>query len=408
MRKYIRYLPNFISVLRVLITIPFMLHCAHLLSTATPTTAKTILTWILIALTDMIDGKLARALHLNKDRSLRGGTFDEMSDKLCTNQMFIMLACFGKVSWYFVSIMFIRDIFTTIIRWNAPPSIKDAALSGKVKTTIQCSLITVALMPTFQSQANFVLFLSFASVIMSVVSGIAVYIRAENVKDPRWLAGCNGEIGFANWISLTRIALALIVPYIYAAKPFGIYSNPIAAVTLAIALTTDLVDGVVARTRGETTMAGKYLDPLGDKFIFYPAIIGILIASEGTFYVPDINAWTTKVMLGSCIIATALRDFGFIAVFFTKIKGTGIELPAKLPEKTRFATMCALLVSAALILLAPKSTLEFTLLSQFVFLSLIGTGVLSCVTIGTGYYRYQAAKAVLCEQSRIHSILTHR
>lgn len=89
----------------------------------------------------------------------------------------------------------------------------------------------------------------------------------------------------ANLITLARIGL--IAPFaamFYVSAPWAMTA---ALVIFLIAASTDFLDGMVARARGETSALGAALDPLADKLLVAAALILLIrngvIAGAGVF-----------------------------------------------------------------------------------------------------------------------------
>ena len=69
----------------------------------------------------------------------------------------------------------------------------------------------------------------------------------------------------ANKLTLSRIVMVPVVIAVYY-LPFS-FSGVLAAVLFVIASLTDLLDGAIARKRGEVTSFGKFADPIADKLL---------------------------------------------------------------------------------------------------------------------------------------------
>lgn len=79
----------------------------------------------------------------------------------------------------------------------------------------------------------------------------------------------------ANKITITRI---ILIPFFIAAV---VYSRlEIALVIFAIAVVSDGVDGLIARTLKQKTQLGTILDPVADKLLLLSAFICLTIASN--------------------------------------------------------------------------------------------------------------------------------
>jgi cardiolipin synthase len=78
----------------------------------------------------------------------------------------------------------------------------------------------------------------------------------------------------ANSLTLVRLFLTpLIFYYLISNQPI------VSAITFAVAGLTDLFDGLVARSIGQVTWAGKLLDPLVDRLLIITVIIGLYLRS---------------------------------------------------------------------------------------------------------------------------------
>ena len=221
-------------------------------------------------------------------------------------------------------------------------------------------------------------------VITAICQAFYAILQTIHLKNPSWLAGTDGKVGLPNWISITRIALSLLVPHLYAAQPFGEVSCTIGTIVLAVAMLSDAVDGFFARTLKAFTKAGKALDPIGDKVIFYPVVIAFMIASSGTGFLSDANL---RILLYVVIGITAVRDLMFAtwgAIFFRKLpEGIG----ASLVDKVRMVTLCAFLGLMALALTLPSARAD---LAMAALIAATIAAALSIISVGVDYKRARA------------------
>lgn len=114
----------------------------------------------------------------------------------------------------------------------------------------------------------------------------------------------------SNIITLTRICLVpLFVVVLLSPWPewFGvinIISNPVKAILAAIVFIiiscTDWIDGYLARSRGEVTDFGKFLDPLADKILVTAALIALVELQA-------LPAWPVLVILTREFIVSGIR-----------------------------------------------------------------------------------------------------
>ncbi|MGI6082529.1 MAG: CDP-alcohol phosphatidyltransferase family protein [Limnochordia bacterium] len=90
----------------------------------------------------------------------------------------------------------------------------------------------------------------------------------------------------ANFVTLSRLLLIPVVVWLHVGQSPGE-----AAVVFALAAVTDAVDGWLARSRGEISTVGKWLDPAADKLLQATAVI--LVTASG--YIP---VWLAMILIG--------------------------------------------------------------------------------------------------------------
>ena len=185
-------------------------------------------------------------------------------------------------------------------------------------------------------------------VVAAICHAFYCILLTMHLSDHSWLEGTHGRIGVPNWISITRMALSVLVPHLYAVQPFGRSSSLIATCTLGAAIITDAADGYIARHYNQTTKAGKALDPLGDKVIFYPTAIAFILATNGTAFLPE---GTMRLVFYICLGIMVLRDLTFIIwffIFYSRLDANGVY--AGIVDKIRMGAMCAWLGTSAIAL----------------------------------------------------------
>ena len=210
-----------------------------------------------------------------------------------------------------------------------------------------------------------------------------------DVHNSSWLEGTHGEIGIPNWISITRMALSVLVPHLFAVQSFGQISCTLATIILLAAIITDAADGYIARKLNQCTKAGKALDPLGDKFIFYPTAIAFILATHGTVYLDlAILRWIFYI----CFAIMLARDVLYIIWFALYYARLPKGMSASMIDKVRMATLCAWLGISALALTIPTIQQRMAI-SGFVFMLLIA--VLSVASFIVDYHRMSTALRAL-------------
>ena len=117
-----------------------------------------------------------------------------------------------------------------------------------------------------------------------------------------------------------------------------------AALALFVGLgITDLLDGYLARKRGEETAFGRVADPFVDKVLVCGAFVFLLVRPEMTKPFRDggvgLNAWMVVLILAREFLVTALRGYVEAAG-----KAFGATWTGKTKMAIQFACLCAALL----------------------------------------------------------------
>ena len=105
-----------------------------------------------------------------------------------------------------------------------------------------------------------------------------------------------------NLPNLVTMARVLIVPgVLYFIDNFSPVRSFIAAVLYLIAATSDGLDGYLARSRGQVSTLGKFLDPLADKLVVTAVLIFLVALGRAT-------AWVVVVLIARDFCITGLRS----------------------------------------------------------------------------------------------------
>lgn len=94
-----------------------------------------------------------------------------------------------------------------------------------------------------------------------------------------------------NKITILRL---ILIPFFILFLKIG--QAKIAFIIFLIAILSDAVDGYLARTRGQKTRLGSFLDPAADKLLVFSSFIML------TFFSRRIPYWLTGVVIGRDII----------------------------------------------------------------------------------------------------------
>lgn len=134
-------LPNIFTLSRAVLAPVFL---ALLLHGGQWQTAIALLVFIVAAITDWLDGWLARKYGQS---SAWGTLVDPLADKVLTTAAFLGFAMMNLVAWWMVVLVVVRDIATTAFRSYADAVGRPlvTSWSAKVKTFVQMTFIIVVL-----------------------------------------------------------------------------------------------------------------------------------------------------------------------------------------------------------------------------------------------------------------------
>ncbi len=223
----------------------------------------------------------------------------------------------------------------------------------------------------------------YAVLIAAVCHAFYAILQTLHLKNPTWLAGTDGKVGIPNWISIMRIALSLLVPHLYAAQPLGEVSCTIGTIVLVVAMLSDAIDGFFARKLHAFTKAGKALDPLGDKVVFYPVFVAFLIATNGTAYLTSSEFRTIFYVSFGIMLLRDLLNIIWFSIYYKKLpEGIG----ACLVDKIRMVAICVLLGLIAIMLTFPQYKFDLAVIG---LADLVAIAILSIISVIVNYGRVE-------------------
>ncbi|KTD64743.1 phosphatidylglycerophosphate synthase [Legionella spiritensis] len=166
----LKHTPNALTFLRLILIIPFL---AYLYQRSY---VNAFYIFLLAGVTDGIDGWLAR--HFNW-QSLLGSFIDPLADKLLVASSFISLALIGRLPWWLVILVFLRDLTISIgvLAWfwliQRKIDFEPTRLS-KINTTLQLALVTLCLFEL--AYFEFSNYLVSSLIILTAATTTATYI----------------------------------------------------------------------------------------------------------------------------------------------------------------------------------------------------------------------------------------
>ena len=122
-------------------------------------------------------------------------------------------------------------------------------------------------------------------------------------------------LNLPNQITVARLGLAIVFFVLlsqYSQQKPNAGMLDVAAVIFIVAAVTDILDGYLARKRGEVTALGRVLDPLVDKVLVCGAFIlfvGPGFVDATGHNVTEVSAWMVVVIVGRELLVTGLRGF---------------------------------------------------------------------------------------------------
>ena len=117
-------------------------------------------------------------------------------------------------------------------------------------------------------------------------------------------------------ISLTLLRIFFVPLVVVLLLTSGRNMDLWAVVVFLLAATTDLLDGYLARKRGQVTSLGILLDPIADKLLTSAAFISLV-------YLHSISAWMAVIIIGREFAVSGLRAIASAEGFSLKVSELG-------------------------------------------------------------------------------------
>lgn len=161
--------PTILTLLRMVLSVAFVVFA---LLSATWSKVAALVIFITAAITDLIDGKLARKQKIVTDL---GAFLDPLADKMLVNLAFLVLVYLGVVPLWVFAVILVRDFAVDGMRMmSAKNGITiSASKLGKWKTTFQMTALIIILLnlivnlEAFTILGNIALYIALALTILS-------------------------------------------------------------------------------------------------------------------------------------------------------------------------------------------------------------------------------------------------
>lgn len=112
------------------------------------------------------------------------------------------------------------------------------------------------------------------------------------------------QLTFPTMLTLLRIALVPVLVLVFY-MPYS-WSNLACAFIFILAAITDIADGAIARSTGQTSRFGAFLDPVADKIMVSTALV-LLVQRQETY--EAVFAIAAAIIIGREITISALREW---------------------------------------------------------------------------------------------------
>lgn len=167
---------NILTFARLVLTLPFLFWLYK--------TQSGWLLWLaffVLSASDIVDGHIAR-----KNGPTTSGAFlDPLADKILALGCFVVLAWRGYYAWLPIIIMGVREVSVSIARSllsKANISLPARKL-GKLKTLVQLLAVGLVMFPPSDDLPNFHGFLLWTATVLSVISGIDLFVNASRAVE---------------------------------------------------------------------------------------------------------------------------------------------------------------------------------------------------------------------------------
>ncbi|MFF0487813.1 CDP-diacylglycerol--glycerol-3-phosphate 3-phosphatidyltransferase [Nocardia sp. NPDC004068] len=170
---------NVLTVLRILIVPLFLLALFAAGGHDTEWRIGATVLFGVAALTDRVDGQLARKYGLVTDF---GKLADPIADKALIGAALIGLSALGDLAWWITVVICARELGVTLLRLAVVRrGVIPAGRGGKLKTLVQSLAIGVLLLPLSGMFATAGQVLMYVAVVLTVVTGLDYVVQAARL-----------------------------------------------------------------------------------------------------------------------------------------------------------------------------------------------------------------------------------
>jgi CDP-diacylglycerol--glycerol-3-phosphate 3-phosphatidyltransferase len=183
-------LPNALTVLRLLL-VPLFGWLLLREGGEDPTSrVLAVVVFIGAMLTDLADGKIARARGLVTQF---GTIMDPIADKALVGTALIGLSVLSEVPWWASLVILGREVGITLLRFGMLRyAVMPAGRGGKTKTALQTVTLVLLMLPLPDSWSWLTTGLLYATVLVTVVSGVDYVVEAVRLRRAALQAAVDG------------------------------------------------------------------------------------------------------------------------------------------------------------------------------------------------------------------------
>lgn len=173
--------PTILTILRMILSVAFMV---FVLIPAEWSRITALIIFIVAAITDKVDGHLARK---NKQVTDIGAFLDPIADKMLVNLAFLALVYLDIVPIWVFAIILVRDFAVDGLRMDLAKNGKtlSASFLGKLKTTTQMAALIILLFNLVLNLASLTILGDIAlylALALTIISGVNYFIKQTKSK----------------------------------------------------------------------------------------------------------------------------------------------------------------------------------------------------------------------------------
>ena len=132
--------------------------------------------FVLAALTDRIDGQIARSRGLITSF---GKLMDPIADKALIGAALVGLSLLDELFWWVTILVLVREIGVTLLRFVViRHGVMPSGRGGKLKTVLQTVAISLYLLPLTGILSTLSIGVMVAAVVLTLVTGIEIVVKA--------------------------------------------------------------------------------------------------------------------------------------------------------------------------------------------------------------------------------------